>query len=118
MQIEIPTYITFIFPVFVAIVLLWVARYISDNRADREIKNELDGAEKLNEQAGLEAYRIREAATECQKSTDVIRERQSEARKSVEQAQSGIRKARQDNRTAEAIIEESLAIIEAAEKEK
>jgi hypothetical protein len=99
-------------------VLLWVARYLSNRNTDNSTEKQLDRAEKLNEQTGLEAYRIREAATECQKSTDVIRERQSEARKSVEQAQSGIRKARQDNRTAEAIIEESFAIIETAEKEK
>ena len=115
---EIQTYFVFIVPIAVSLVLIWLSRSLFDRFTGSAVENQLDRAEKLNEQTGLEAYRIREAATECQKSTDVIRERQSEARKSVEQAQSGIRKARQDNRTAEAIIEESLAIIETAEKEK
>lgn len=118
MQIEIPAYITFIFPITIAIVLLWVARYLSNRNTDNSTEKQLDRAEKLNEQAGIEAYRIRETARESKTTVDAVRKRESEARKSVEQAQSGIRKARQDNRTAEAIIEESLAIIETAEKEK
>lgn len=123
MQIEIPTYITFIFPVFVAIVLLWVARYISDNRADRKIKNELDRAEKLNEQAGLEAYRIRKSADDSEKRAGAIKagigehsKRIDRIGKQVESAEKAIGEARTDNSRADEILKECLEIIEKAEE--
>jgi hypothetical protein len=118
MQIEIPAYITFIFPITIAIVLLWVARYLSNRNTDNSTEKQLDRAEKLNEQTGLEAYRIRESATECKTTADSIRKRESEIRESAKQAESRIKESREYNKKAESIIDESLAIIEAAEKEK
>ena len=112
---EIQTYFVFIVPIAVSLVLIWLSRSLFDRFTGSAVENQLDRAERLSEQAGLEAYRIREAATESKKSVDVIRERESEARKSVELAESAVGEAHQDNRRAEDILKECLEIIEKAE---
>lgn len=123
MQIEIPAYITFIFPITIAIVLLCVARYISNSRANRKIETELDGAEKLNEQAGLEAYRIREAADDSEKRAGAIKagivehsERIDRIGKQIESTEKAVGEARTDNKRADEILKECLEIIEKAEE--
>lgn len=113
---EIPTYICFFAPVAVAIVIVWLSRYLSDRNTDNSTEKQLDGAEKLNEQSEIEAYRIRETVADSKTTVDTIRERESEARESVELAESAVREAHQDNRRAEAIIDDCLTIIAEAEK--
>jgi hypothetical protein len=107
-------------PVLVAVclALLVLARYLSHGESDSTTQVKLDESQRLNEESGIEAYRIRETATESKKSVDVIRERESEARKSVELAESAVGEAHQDNRRAEDILKECLEIIEEAEKER
>ena len=115
---EIPAYICFFAPVAVAVLVVWLSRYLSDRNTDDAVKTKLDDAERLSEESGIEAYRIRETARESKTTVDRIRERESEAGKSVELAESAVREAHKDNRRAEQIIEESLAILESAEKKK
>ena len=115
---ELQTYLCFFAPVAVAILIVWLSRYLSDRNTDNAVEVKLNDAERLNEESGIEAYRIREATTECQKSTDVIRKRESEARESVELAESAVREAHKDNRRAEEIIDDCITIIETAEKKE
>lgn len=122
MQIEIPAYITFIFPIVIAIVFLCLARYFSDRDSDDTVEKQLDGAEKLNEQAGLEAYRIRETAIDSEKRAGAIKvriskhsERIDRAGEQVESAEKTIGEARTDNQRADEILKECLEIIEKAE---
>lgn len=115
---EIPTYICFFAPVIVAILIVWLSRYLSHGEPDSATQTKLAESQRLNEESGIEAYRIRETAGESKTTVDRIRERESETRESVELAQSAVREAYQDNRRAEAIIDESLAIIEEAEKKE
>lgn len=123
MQIEIPAYITFIFPITIAIVLLWVARYLSNRNTDNSTEKQLDGAEKLNEQAGLEAYRIRKSAGDSEKRAGAIKagivkysERIDRIGKQVESAEKAVGEARTDNKRADEILKECLEIIEKAEE--
>lgn len=123
MQIEIPAYITFIFPITIAIVLLWVARYLSNRNTDNSTEKQLDRAEKLNEQTGLEAYRIRKAADDSEKRAGAIKagivehsERIDRIRKQVESTEKAVGEARTDNKRADEILKECLEIIEKAEE--
>lgn len=123
MQIEIPAYITFIFPITIAIVLLWVARYLSNRNTDNSTEKQLDRAEKLNEQTGLEAYRIREAADDSEKRAGAIKagivehsERIDRIGKQVESTEKAVGGARTDNKRADEILKECLEIIEKAEE--
>ena len=123
MQIEIPAYITFIFPITIAIVLLWVARYLSNRNTDNSTEKQLDRAEKLNEQTGLEAYRIREAADDSEKRAGAIKagivkhsERIDRIGKQVESTEKAVGEARTDNKRADEILKECLEIIEKAEE--
>lgn len=115
---EITTYICFFAPVTVAIVIIWLSRYLSHCESDNAVEAKLNDAERLNEESGIEAYRIRETARESKKTVDGIRERESEARESVELAESAVREAHKDNRRAEAIIDECFQILAEAEKKR
>jgi hypothetical protein len=115
---ELQIYLCFFAPVVVAIIIIWLSRYLSHGEPDSAAQTKLAESQRLNQESGIEAYRIRETARESKTTVDRIRERESEARESVELAESAVREAHQDNRRAEAIIEESLAIIETAEKKE
>lgn len=115
---ELQTYFYFFAPVAVAILIVWLSRYLSHGEPDNAVEAKLNDAERLNEESEIEAYRIRETARESKTTVDRIRERESEARKSVELAESAVREAYKDNRTAEAIIGDCLAILAEAEKKK
>lgn len=115
---EIPTYICFFAPVAIAIIIVCVSRYLSHGEPDNATEAKLNDAERLNEESGIEAYRIRETVAESKTTVDAVRERESEARESVELAESAVREAYQDNRRAEAIIDECFQIIETAEKKE
>jgi hypothetical protein len=105
-------------PIFVAVclALFILARYLSHSEPDNAVEAKLNDAERLNKESGIEAYRIRETVADSKTAVDRIRERESEARESVELAESAVREAHQDNRRAEEIIDDCIAIIETAEK--
>ena len=115
---ELQTYLCFFAPVAVAIIIIWLSRYLSHCEPDNAVEAKLNDAERLNEESGIEAYRIRETARESKTTVDRIRERESEARKSVELAESAVREAHQDNRRAETIIDDCFQILAEAEKKR
>ena len=115
---EIPTYICFFAPVAVAIIIVWLSRYLSHCEPDNAVEAKLNEIERLNKESGIEAYRIRETVADGKTTVDRIRERESEVRESVELAESAVREAYKDNRRAEAIIDDCLEIIETAEKKE
>lgn len=119
---EIQTYFVFIVPIAVSLVLIWLSRSLFDRFTGSTVEKQLDRAEKLNEQTGLEAYRIREAADDSEKRAGAIKagivehsERIDRIGKQVESAEKAVGEARTDNKRADEILKECLEIIEKAE---
>ena len=115
---ELQTYLCFFTPVVVAVIIIWFSRYLSHCEPDNAVEVKLNDAQRLNKESGIEAYRIRETAKESKTTVDRIRERESEARKSVELAESAVKTAYGNNRKAAEIIDECITIIEEAENKR
>jgi hypothetical protein len=112
-------------PISIALVFVCLSRYLFNSNTDNSVEKQLDRAEKLNEQTGLEAYRIREAADDSEKRAGAIKagivehsERIDRIGKQVESTEKAVGEARTDNKRADEILKECLEIIEKAEKEK
>lgn len=120
---EIQSCLIFMLPISIALVFVCLSMYLFNSNADDSTEKQLDGAEKLNEQAGLEAYRIRKLAGDSEKRAGAIKagivehsERIDRIGKQVESAEETIGEARTDNKRADEILKECLEIIEKAEE--
>ena len=111
-------YFYFFGPVFIVICFVCFRRYLFNGFTGSNTEVELNRAKSINEEAGIETFRIRESATECKSTADSIRKRESEIRESAKQAESRIKESREYNRKAESIIDECISIIEEAESKK
>ena len=101
-------YFYFFGPVFIVICFVCFRRYLFKGFTGSNTEVELDRAKSINEEAGIETFRIRESATECKTTADSIRKRESEIRESAKQAESRIKESREYNKKAAELFVHSL----------
>lgn len=115
---EFQSYICFFAPIIIALVFVLFGRRLFNSFSDASAETELGRAKEHNREARVEANNIGREFEQCEKSVNIVADRQSEAKKSIEQSQYSVREAQNDNRKAREIIDECFKILEETESEK